>query len=280
VPALMGSDCVQRVSVEEAFLWARHFVAREWRLIVPVALAFLAVPPLAFDLLIPKSVEGAIATGATGNIAPAMSALSWVLPIFLLILVIGFLGGLTITALALIPAISVREAIGLAIKRMGSLIGAMLLLMAALLLVATLVAIIGGVARIDPVTLQAMLLGVILGLGLLVSTRLVTLAPLIVDRNVGPVAAIRASWALSRGVFWRLFGALLVYLVGASVILIVLSTAVSAVFLIGARAVGMPEIGPVLSTVLIRAGAALVSAGLHILIVAFYRQLSGSAKAI
>ena len=270
---------MKRVSVEESFLWARQLAAREWHLIVPVALAFLAVPPLAFDLLLPKSVVAAISAGPTGNMAPAMAAMGWLLPVFLAILLIGLIGGLAVTALALIPGISVREAIGLAFRRLGGMVGAMLLVSAGLLLAATLFAIVGGIARVDPVSLQGMLLGLILGLGLFVSTRLVTLAPLIVERGVGPVTAIRMSWALSRDSFWRLFGALLVYLVGAGLALVAISLAVSAVLLVAGRAVGMPDAGPILSTVVIRAGAALVSAGLHILIVALYRQLSRPATA-
>jgi hypothetical protein len=48
---------VKRVSVEQAFLWAQAFVAREWRLLVPVALAFMALPPLLVDLIAPDAAK-------------------------------------------------------------------------------------------------------------------------------------------------------------------------------------------------------------------------------
>ena len=264
---------LKRLSIEQGFLWAQRFAQREWRLLLPVALAFGALPPLVVDLLVPNAAAAMLATAPNGSMAPAMAMAGWVLPLMLLVLLIGLVGSLSITAMALVPAISVSEAIVRAVRRLPAMIGAMLLVAAALLAVAVVIGIVFGALRVNLVQLQALLLGVILGMGLFFSARLAMLSPLIVDGTSGPVAAIRASWHLTQGVFWRILAAILLYIACAGIILFALGTAIGAVLLLLGHATGSPETATVLTAVLFRIGTAIASAGLGLLIVGLYRQL-------
>lgn len=85
-----------------------------------------------------------------------------------------------------------------------------LLLLAALLAVG----VVAGVVALAAVTAGAVLavvLGVLLGLALVVgfifvAVRTSLASPALVLEGCGPIAALRRSWGLSRGSFWRLFG--------------------------------------------------------------------------
>lgn len=95
--------------------------------------------------------------------------------------------------------------------RIWALLGmTVLLLLGALLAIAVVVGIIVLVAATAGTAL-AVVLGIVLGLILLVAliavyTRIVLASPALVLEGIGPIAAIRRSWGLTRGAFWRVLG--------------------------------------------------------------------------
>lgn len=267
-----------RISIEEAFLWTQRFAAREWRLLLPVALAFMALPPLLLGLLLPDRLKAMIAQSGAGAGPVDSAMLGGLMPFVLAVLTLSCLGGLALTALALVPRISVREALVLAARRLWVLLAALVLVGVGLLVALTFVSIVLSLARVNVAAQQGLLVGVILGAVLLLWVRLALLAPLIVERRVGPIAALRAAWAISRGGSWRLLGALAVYLVGGGVVLLALGSALRVLLLVLGRSLGLPELGSVLADVLVQAVAAAVNVGLQLLVVALYRQLVGSSR--
>lgn len=268
---------VKRFSIEELFAWAQSFVAREWRLLLPVTLAFLALPPLVMDLLVPQSVWDALTQAVQHQNPPAAAAaLQYVMPFMAVILVTATFGGLAITALALIPGISVREALTQALRRLLTMLGAVLLIAAAQMMLMMLVGAVFGLVRVGGAGGEALLAGVVIGVSLFVAVRLVTLGPMVVTRRAGAVSAIRESWLLSRGVFWRILGALLVYTIGSLVVMIALNTAVGAIIALAAKAAGAADLGSVLVAVFQRGVASLLALGLHLLIAGVFRQLNNA----
>lgn len=270
---------MRRVSIEQSFVWAQTFVRAEWRLLIPVALAFLALPLLLFELLAPQWMTTAITPPPPGATAADLMARLSALPIALVILALSFLGSLAMTALALLPGLSVAEALVLAGRRVGIAIAAGFLIMLALVgfvIVASLVLTLAGLGV--PVQ-QGLLLGLLFGVGLVLWVRLVPLLPVIVERRIGPIAAMRLSWNLTHGNFWRVLGALALYLVGCTIVLLAVRTAIGTVLLLLTRAVGAADLGPMLLAILVRAVSALFSMGLAVLIVGFYRQLSTPRRA-
>lgn len=270
---------MKQVSIEDAYLWAQRFIAREWRLILPVAFALMALPPLMLDLLMPQSVPMILAAATqSNNPAQAIGVLRWLVPVFIVIFLIASIGGLAITALALLPGTSVREALVLALRRLGVLVASLLLVAVGELLVVILVSALAAFGGLSQLGLQSLLLGVMMGIALFAGVRLIPLVPMIVRRRIGPISAIRESWMMTSGAFWRVLGAVLVYLIGAIVVMIALSNGVGAMLLLLGKAVGAPELGKALNAVFGRGLAALIGVGLHLLAAAIYRQLDGSMR--
>jgi hypothetical protein len=92
-------------------------------------------------------------------------------------------------------------------------------------------------------------------IGLALSARLLLAAPAVELEGVGPLAALRRSWVLSRGAFWRIFLALLVCAVIAGV-LIALPRIVADAVLLGSASVDSFQPGTTLGEV----GAELMEA--------------------
>lgn len=266
---------MKRLSIEEVFAWTQGFVAREWRLLVPVALAFLALPPLVMDLLVPQAVWDALTHAVQiQNPQTAEGAIRIVFPAILVVLVLAAFGGLAITAMALLPGISVREALVLALRRLLTMLGALLLVAVGQLALAMVLAIILAAAHLVGPASQSLLVGIVMGVSLFVTIRLIALSPMIVTRRISALSAIRESWLLSRGAFWRILGAVLVYTIGALVVMIALDYAVGAIIALAAQAIGAVDLGRALIAVFQRGVAGLLALGLHLLIAAIFRQLN------
>ena len=266
---------MKRISVEQAFLWSQRFVAREWRLLLPVALAFLALPALLMDVLLPDSArELLVPLHPPTTFSPEIYGVALLASFLVLLLV--WVGMVALVALALVPRISVAEALGLGLRRLGSMVVIWLMFVGILLLATLTAAIAIGLAPIDLAAQQKLLVGVSLGVFLFVGVRAAMTVPVLVEGRTGAVTAVCRAWALSRGIFWRLFGAYAIYLIGASVVLLALLTAIGTLFTLGAKATGLAELGVILITVTTRVGMAALLAGLPILTVGIYRQLAGT----
>ena len=258
-----------RISMSDIWDETRAFLRREKGLLFPLGFATFGIALLLLELIAP---------GGTGGPARPGPWMIWMLPGFLLF-TIGYLG---ISALALLPNISVREALGVAMARLPSaillsivLVGAMLLL----LVIATM--IVGVIGRDLGWTMQrAAVASLIIALIPLfwVATRLVALWPLVVDRRPGPMEAIGRSFALTTGHAGRVAGILL--LAGSIYLLItgVAQLAGGSVFVLLGRAVGRPELGHVLSVILVAAVGAMLATVWSVFVALLYRRLSASSN--
>jgi len=258
---------VKRLSVEAAFQWMQRFVAREWALLLPVALAFFALPGLVIDLAFPNAMQLLLPgtpPGTPGQ-GTAMAAMLAAVAVYAL-------GSLAVTALALVPGISVQEAIARAVRRWPSLVGAALLVSAGVLLVMTVCALLLAHA-LPPLTLQQLLLAVVVVGGAVLWVRLAVMGPVLVERFLPPVRALRVTWEATRGAFWRLLGAMALYLLGGAIVTTALSSALGVVVVLAAKLAGAPTVGQVVSAILFRVIAAAVSTGFQLLVAGLYRQL-------
>lgn len=260
----------RNISVERALRWLRSFVEREWALLLPVVLAFFGLPRLVVLLLtprmdpVPRTLEQLQAFSA--------SLPGWWTPLLIAMLLASAIGAMVLMAMALVPRISVGEAILLALRRLPAWIGIGLIVGAALflaLLVAMTVAVrLGGGGQMLSVTLAF--------LGILVcSLLLLLLLPLIAVRRLGPLAAIREGWRLFRGALLRILGGLLLFAAGAWVISLALQVSLGSVLLLAARAAGQPQLGQLLAAVVMSVVSAIGWGGFYLLIAAFYRQRAG-----
>lgn len=272
---------VKPLSIDEAYQWAQRFVAREWRLLLPVVFAFMALPGLVFALPPFQEAGARFATAIQAHdLVGAAAILRWMVPIALVVFLIGAFGGLAVTALGLLPAISVGEALGLAARRFPVLIASLVLVLFGEVALTIVLTILLGVARVTAVGVQSAIWLVLVGLGIFLGVRLLLLGPMVIRRRIGPVSALRETWLMTQGLFWRIFAAAAVYLVGAMVVMLALSTVVGSLLVMLGNAAGAPELGQVINVIFQQAIQAMLALGFHLLAVAIFRQLDGSTRGI
>ncbi|WP_294391756.1 hypothetical protein [uncultured Sphingomonas sp.] len=268
-------------SIEQSFLGTQRIVAREWPLLLPVMLAFMVLPSFATDLLVPEALRtGLTAAMEAGNPAPIMQAARWLFPLSIVLFLCGSLGGLALTALAVVPRISVKEAILLAFRRLPVMIGVLVLLFAGLMAAAFVVTLVLFMLRLDMRVVQSLLFGALSGMVIVAAARLSVLNGIILTRRVGPMAAISESWHLTRKLFWRLFAGFAVYVVGGMIVVLALGSAIGAVVLLAGNGLGAPDLAFAVNAFVSRLLAALVGAGLHLLGAVYFLQLGGSSRGI
>lgn len=198
------------LSIGKAWEDSIAFVRREWQLLFPVAFLFVALPVAILQQMVPPEMTQWAMT-REGD-PPVLPASFW-MAIMLTSLITSF-GSLALYALALRPGISVGEALQLGVRRFGTLLLIMLVFMGAMLaLTIALTLFFVGFSILSKAV--AAVLAIVLGLaaivlGVLVGVRMMLLNPVLIDTALGPVDAIRRSWTLAKGHFWRLFGFILV----------------------------------------------------------------------
>lgn len=222
-----------KLSIGKAWDETSAFLGREARLVAPVALAMFALPTVLAEWAYP----GGNAVGGAG----------WLMiPVLLAVLA----GQMTIVLLVNGWRGSIGEALGKAARRLPVLVGALMIVFLPIAVLATLV--IGGTlvgagitdpAAVTPAALAKMpaflwLVLVLVILFLILGVRLFPVSAIAASEAVGPIALLKRSWRLTRGVFWRLLA--LVLLLGLAGL--ILSSAVTMVVgSVATLAVGEPK---------------------------------------
>ena len=254
---------MSKVSISEAWDETRAIVARDGKLVSTVALALLVLPGVILDVLMPRGVSLATA-----------QQLTWII-FFLAILVVTFTGQLAIFRMAMGPHISVGEAIRHAASRVLPFLGAFLLWVMPVLV---LTAIPYGIIRNNPSPQQLApnlgLLAIVL-LGTFIGVRLMLIGPVATAEPGGSFAILRRSWTLTAGNWWRLFGFLLIFGLGAIALLWAVNTALGVVahLLIGTiSALSVPGLILILIGQMLTAAISVV---LFVMQARIYVQLAG-----
>ena len=264
---------MKTLSLNQAWNETAAFAKREARLLFPIALLLVALPMTAMRLLVPASA-------GRGELPdPGL----WLLA-FPVAIVIGMVGNLAIATLALRRGLSVGEALSHGLRRMPALLAATLLVglaaTAAAFLILVLFAILfgggGTPTTADAARIAVLSMIVMLPLGLYVFSRLMLTTPIAADEAAGPLAIIRRSWQLTRGVVWKL----ILFILLVILLFLVISVAVTVVFGILLVAVaGRPDPGTVSALVMLAVDALLNTAiGVYmtVMIARIYAQLSGA----
>jgi membrane-anchored glycerophosphoryl diester phosphodiesterase (GDPDase) len=199
-----------RLSISAAWDRAKARFASDGSLLLTVALALIALPSALAEFAFPQRNPFA-GIGSAGE-AIAM----------LVVAVLGIVGQLALVRLALGPSISVGEAIAHGARRSLYFLGSALIFLVGLLILAIPfgalmlalgVPMTGGVPAADGRAALVVLAFVVAIVFL--STRLILSAPVASMEAAGPIAILRRSWQLTSGHFWRLFGFVILFLIGA-----------------------------------------------------------------
>jgi len=216
---------MRRVSISAAWDEAKVVIGHDGQLLMTVALALVALPSAVNSLVNPNRMGAA-------------STPFWMDCVALVASLIALAGQLALIRLALRPSITVGAAIGHGFRRMPPYFLAILIIVVGMVAVLIPILIVLG-AMGFPVERNATkiiaspgsALAVIIFLGILifVGVRLILAAPVASAERGGPIAILRRSWGLTRGQWWPLFGFLLIFVVGAVIVLIAIATALGAV---------------------------------------------------
>ena len=206
------------LSISRAWEESRSILARDGRLFASVALALVALPSLISGLLSPDGSP------------PASSPI--LLDLIVLVASIAALAGqLALMRLALGPSITVGGAIGHGLKRMPIYFVSALIIVAVLFIVAVIIAAIL-IALGVPVDAESMpmtpavivALVALMALVFFAAVRMLMGGPVATAEHLGPIGILRRSWTLTAGHFWQLLGFLLMFFIGAVVVLLVVQT--------------------------------------------------------
>ncbi len=205
-----------KMSISRAWDETRAILGRDGKLLATVAAALFLLPQVLVGFVSGQSTSAAPPGGA-GVVLMLAAA------------IIGLIGQLAVVRMSLGQGVSVGEAIGHGFRRaLPFLLSLLLILLVFFVLFMIAVMILGAVGVIDmqavaaggspePQDLALVLLLVFIPF-LYVAVRLMVLAPVASEERLGPVAALRRSWALTAGNGWRLFGFIVIFIIGAAIV--------------------------------------------------------------
>ena len=257
------------LSISRAWEETKAVLAHDGRLIGAVALALIALPTAVTGLINPKGMTG--------------SGPLWSDVIVIIASLAALAGQLSLIRLALGPSTTVGAAIVHGLRRMPIyLLSAMLMVLALLVLAIP----FGGALAALGVPLESktipatpgvtLVLILFVALVLLIAVRMLMTAPVASAEEAGPVAIIRRSWELTAGHWWKLFGFLILFFIGAVVALLAVSAIAGVVagLLFGAIEPMSPS---ALLVALVQAVANAAMTGLFAVMLArIYVQLAGA----
>lgn len=256
-----------KLSISQAWDEARVVLAQDGKLIGTVALALFVLPGLVLNAAFPR----------TPTAMP--QAHPWMLVAVIPIL-ISLVGQLSVVRLAMQPHVSVGEAITHGVRRLLSYLGAVLAWTIPFMIVGSIFYSMVGRDPEHPSMGAALGLMAVTAIGLFISVRLILMSAVASAEQGGPIAIIQRSWTLTRGNWWRLFGFLLAFLVGALVLLIAAQSIAAVVARLLFHDVSSPlSVGGLLVSLVSQLVSGGVSVLLFVMLARIYVQLNSRAQA-
>jgi hypothetical protein len=208
---------MSKLSLSRAWDETKAVIAHDGRLLTSVALALIALPMAISTVVSPNGLDRSTAIGADLLLIAAS--------------LVALAGQLALIRLAIGPSITVGGAIGHGMRRMPLYFLAVLLIVAILVLAAIPLAFALAAMGVDleqaprevsgPLFAAAMLY---LLLFIYVAVRMIMAAPAASAEDIGPLRIVARSWELTGGHFWGLLGFVLLFFIGAIVVLLAIQT--------------------------------------------------------
>jgi hypothetical protein len=256
-----------KVSISRAWDETKHVVAKDGRLLLPVALAMFVLPGIILDLAMPDAGPGKLPP-------PGL----WMLVACAAILV-SLIGQLAVIRLAMGPHVTVGNAIAHGARRLIVYVAAVVMWILPFILVASVLFTAVGANPTNPPPAAALGLFVVVIAMTYFAVRLMLTSPLASAEAIGPVAILARSWKLTHGNWWRLFGFFVMFMIGA----IVLFWATEAVFGLIANVLlagtDPGGVGWLVVRLVSQVVSALISVIFFVMLARIYDQLGGQAEA-
>lgn len=256
-----------KVSVSKAWDETKAILGRDGRLLMAIALALFVLPGLVTDLLTEPTRSGTMPKLSAGMMLGLVSVL------------IALIGQMAIVRLAVGPPLTVGEAIGHGARRMPVYLAATILwLLPFGLIGAAIVSAVRGKTpeQIPPSAALALLL--LLAAVIFFAVKMLLTSPVASVERVGPIAAIRRSWQLTRGNWGRLFVFLMLFLVLVGVVTLAVGSVVG---LLTRVLFGNPEpmsVGALVVSLVSQLLAAVLSVIFTVMLARIYVGLTAGAE--
>lgn len=196
-----------KLSMSRAWEETKAILARDGRLFVSVALALFVLPGVVLDLSLPAASPGEFPKPGT-----------W-MAVGLVAVLVSLVGQLAVIRLSMGPHLAVGEAISHGVRRLLPYVGAVILWTLPFILIgAFLVTQVSGNPQ-NPRPGAALALLVLMGVGIFFAVRFILGSAVASAEQLGPIAILGRSWSLTQGSWWRLFVFLLMFAIGAVVLL-------------------------------------------------------------
>ncbi len=224
-----------------------------------MALALIVLPGTLVDLIVPQATPGT--SGGAG----------WFL-LSVLVLLIGIVGQLTVSRIALGTRTSVGEAMAHGARRTPVFLLATMIWLLPFVLIASPFAfqLQANPAQPPPIATLALLL-VSLAV-LFVAVRLLFSTPLAVGEPLGAVRLLERSWALTAGHWWRLFGFLVLFMLAALIALAAVTSVVGVVIGLISGAPDRLSVGALVIALISQVMAAIITVLLTVMLTRLYLQ--------
>jgi hypothetical protein len=255
---------MHKVSISQAWDETRGVLERDGKLIATVALAMLVLPGVAASVLLPKA--SMTAPGAIGYVA--------LLAVFL----ITFAGQLSIVRLAMGPHLTVAEAIRHGAIRTLPYAAAFLLWLVPFILLGSIPYKLAAAHAGQPTTAAAIALLALTALGMFLVVRLLLTGPVATAEHVGPISIIRRSWDLTAGNWWRLFGFVAIFVLGAVTLIWAVTAVIGLIGRVWLGQVAADSVPGLIIMLVVQAVTSALYCILFIMQARIYVQLSGRGE--
>jgi hypothetical protein len=257
---------VTKLSISQAWDETKAVLARDGKLIGTVALALFVLPGIVFDLAMPEA--------PAGQMPPAGA---W-MAVALVAILISLVGQLAIIRLAMNPHLTVGEAITHGARRLLPYVAAVLAWAFPLALVAVLLFGAAGNDPARPSPAVGLGLLVVAVVGTFIAVRFLLLSAVASAEVGGPGAILRRSWELSAGNWWRLFGFLLLFAIGALVLLWAVSSVVGLLSQLAFGSIGRMTPGWLVVIIVSQAVTSIAYLIYFVMLARIYAQLGGRGE--
>jgi hypothetical protein len=252
-----------KLSVSRAWDEAKTILARDGRLFVAVALALFVLPGLVLDLTMPESPPGELPKPGP-----------WIAVAFVAILV-ALVGQLAVIRLAMGPHVSVGEAIAHGARRLLPYLAAVLIWTLPLILLGAFLAASIAVDPLKPNPGVALALLLLIAVGLFFVVRFMLSSAVASAEPQGPLGILRRSWSLTQGNCWRLFGFLLMFAIGAIVLLAAVESVLGLIAKLLLGDTGPLSVGGLVVSIVAQLLSALISVTFFVMLARLYHQAAG-----
>jgi hypothetical protein len=258
---------VAKLSISQAWDESRAVLARDGKLIGTVALALFVLPGIVLDLTMPEAPAGQFPPAGPWMAIAAVAIL------------ISLIGQLAIIRLAMGPHLTVGEAIIHGARRLLPYLGAALIWALPLTLAIGLLFASAGSDPEHPSTAAA--LGLILAglVGIYLAVRFLMMSAVASAEGSGPLAILRRSWDISGGNWWRLFGFLFMFAIGAIVLLWAVGTVTGLLAQLAFGSIARMTAGGLIVIIVSQLISALISLTFFVMLARLYTQRGAGAQA-